>query len=65
MTRTERDALQRAVADYLNSEGCGCCEGLDHEDHLATLAKLLSVAKYPDKSGPNFERYRTLKVPRT
>lgn len=50
--------LRQAVANYIRSEGCGCCKGLDHDEHQATLAKLLKVRKYKDGSGYNFLRYR-------
>lgn len=52
--------IREAVANYMQSEGCGCCE--DHEKHSAdeaVLAKLLNVKKYDDGSGYNFHKYRT------
>ena len=49
--------LRAAVANYLRSEGCSCCEGIDHEEHKAALAKLLGVRKYKDGSGYNFAHY--------
>lgn len=50
--------LRAAVANYVESEGCSCCEGADHEKHKTTLAKLLGVRKYKDGSGFNFYHYR-------
>ena len=49
--------IRQAVADYVLSEGCTCCEGGDHDDHLKRLAKLLNVKKYDDKSGYDFHHY--------
>lgn len=54
-----RKELRRAVADYMRSEGCSCCEGLDHDDHKERIAKLLNVRKYPDGSGYDFGPYET------
>lgn len=52
--------LRTAVADYMSSEGCSCCRDSDaHEEHAATLAKLLNVTQYSDGSGFDFHRYRT------
>jgi hypothetical protein len=51
--------IRRAVADYMHSEGCGCCTGLKHQKHAAALAELLRVPKYKDGSGYDFARFRT------
>ena len=60
MTKVERSVLRRAVADYMQSEGCSCCRDYaGHIEHKATLAKLLRVPKYPDKSGYDFRRFET------
>ncbi len=60
MTAEQRKEIRRAVADYMNSEGCGCCQNREkHREHKAVLAKLLRVKKYPDGSGFNFDRFRT------
>lgn len=65
MTRFELKALRTAVADYMYSEGCRCCQNIDaHEQHKATLGKMLKVRKYPDGSGYDFYRYRTPDKPR-
>ena len=53
--------IRQAVADYVFSEGCSCCEGHDHDDHKAVLAKLLNVPKYDDGSGYDFFKFKTLK----
>lgn len=56
--------VRRAVADYMQSEGCGCCRDVDaHREHTARLAALLEVPMYADKSGYDFARYRSIKEP--
>lgn len=53
-------AIRRALADYMSSEGCSCCASIDsHQEHKATLAKLLNVPKYSDGSGYNFSKFRS------
>lgn len=54
-----RDVLRQAVADYIGSEGCSCCRGSDHDEHQATLARLLHVEAYPDGAGYNFPKYKS------
>lgn len=54
-------AIREAVANYMGSEGCSCCQGSDHVEHEATLAKILRVKPYDDKSGFDFARYATKK----
>jgi hypothetical protein len=52
--------IRQAVADYMTSEGCSCCQNVEaHRRHAAVLAKLLRVPGYPDGSGYNFNRFRT------
>jgi hypothetical protein len=54
--------IRQAVADYMASEGCGCCQNVDkHEDAAKRLAKLLGVKMYADKSGYDFNKYKTAK----
>lgn len=54
--------IRTAVADYMRSEGCSCCQDTEaHKEHKARLAKLLHVAKYEDQSGFNFPKYQTKK----
>ena len=56
----ELAVVRRAVADYMQSEGCSCCENIeDHNEHEARLAKLLRVPKYRDGDGYDFARFRT------
>ena len=49
--------VRKAVATYIGSEGCECCEGGDHCEHKAKLGKLLKVRKYKDLSGYDFKSY--------
>ena len=52
--------LREAVANYMSSEGCSCCQNVSmHKEHTESLAKLLGVPMYTDKSGYNFSKYRT------
>ncbi len=54
-----RASIRTAVAHYMLSEGCSCCEGGNHKEHAEELAKLLDVPKYEDGSGYNFYKFRT------
>lgn len=55
-----RADVRTAVADYMRSEGCACCQNIeDHKDHKERLAELLDVPKYEDGSGCDFGRYET------
>lgn len=58
MTKLEK--IRQAVADYMYSEGCSCCRREEvHQDSKATLANLLKVPMYKDKSGYDFYSFRT------
>lgn len=58
MTKAERDALRQAVADYMWSEGCACCQNVEaHQQHKEALAKLLSLRKKDDYY--DFSKYRS------
>lgn len=51
--------VREAIANYMASEGCGCCSDQDaHERHEARLAELLHVPKDSDGSGYNFHKFR-------
>lgn len=55
-----RKEILRAVADYMQSEGCSCCRSDDrHEEAKNRLAKLLGVPMHKDKSGFDFYRFCT------
>lgn len=59
-----RKQIRQAVADYMQSEGCGCCGNGDaHREHKATLATLLRVPRYHDGSGYDFGRFKTKEKP--
>ena len=50
--------IRQALADYMISEGCSCCQDCDAHDAAAEkLAKLLNVEPYEDGSGYNFYSY--------
>lgn len=52
--------IRRAVADYMASEGCGCCQDVEaHRIYEKRLAQLLDVPMYDDKSGYNFSKFKT------
>lgn len=54
------EAIRRAVADYMRSEGCSCCRNQEkHEDAQRRLAGLLDVPMYDDGSGYDFNRFAT------
>ncbi|MCK9544793.1 MAG: hypothetical protein M0R03_22485 [Novosphingobium sp.] len=56
----ERNELRQAVADYMCSEGCFCCQNIEaHKLHTKRLAELLDVPMYSDKSGYNFYQFRS------
>jgi hypothetical protein len=55
-----RRLVRQAVADYMRSEGCYCCQDRTaHRQHEAKLAKLLHVPMYGDKSGYNFGKFES------
>jgi len=55
----EIEKIREAVANYMRSEGCSCCEGHNHAKHREALAKLLDIPKYEDSSGYNFFQFST------
>lgn len=58
--RKARAAIRTALADYMWSEGCSCCQDRDaHDSAKATLGKLLRVPKYEDGSGYDFSKFRS------
>jgi len=53
-------AVRQALADYISSEGCSCCQNIDkHNEAQAKLAELLNVPPYGDESGYDFVRFKT------
>jgi DNA-binding ferritin-like protein (Dps family) len=59
MEKEYKANIRRAIADYMYSEGCACCEGKDHKDHAEKIAKLIDVPKYEDGSDYNFSQFRS------
>jgi hypothetical protein len=55
--RDARNEIRTAVANYIDSEGCSCCRGSNHEKDMEILAKLLKVPKYKDGSGYDFSKF--------
>jgi hypothetical protein len=54
--------IRTAIADYISSEGCGCCQNVDaHKEHMSAIGKLLNMKKYSDKSGYDYSLYKTNK----
>ncbi len=54
--------IRQALADYMYSEGCSCCQHIDaHKEAKKVLAKLLNVPKYSDGSGYDFYKFRSKK----
>lgn len=52
--------IRNALADYMASEGCSCCENTEeHKKAETRLAKLLRIPKYSDGSGYDFGKYET------
>ncbi len=52
--------IRRAIANYMRSEGCSCCQDYDnHEKYKARIGKLLNVPKYSDDSGYDFSQFRS------
>ncbi len=52
--------VRQALADYVQSEGCSCCQ--DREGHALAakqLAELLDVPLYADGSGYDFTKFRS------
>lgn len=54
------EKLREAVANYMDSEGCRCCQDIEaHEKHEKRLAELLNVPTHPSGSGYDFYQFRT------
>jgi hypothetical protein len=56
------EKIRTAIANYMESEGCSCCQDTDaHEANTKRLANLLGVPLYEDGSGYDFTPFRTTK----
>lgn len=53
--------IRIAIADYIQTEGCSCCQSSGHTENKERLAKLLGVPKYKDGSGYDFGKFRSKK----
>ncbi len=52
--------IRQALADYIQSEGCSCCQDKDrHGEAAEALAALLSVPMYKDRSGYDFGKFQS------
>jgi hypothetical protein len=52
--------IRQAVADYIATEGCSCCQDREgHEAAMKRLGKMLKMKKYDDGSGFDYSRYRS------
>lgn len=57
---TTLEQVRRALADYMYSEGCGCCRNHEaHDKNKARLGELLGVPKFDDDSGYDFSGFRS------
>lgn len=51
--------IRQALANYIASEGCGCCENYEmHREAAAELAELLDVPKHDGGSGYDFLKFK-------
>jgi hypothetical protein len=57
--------IREALANYVKSEGCGCCSDFSkHEKALDRLGELLGMDRYDDDSGVDIYKYATLGIER-
>jgi hypothetical protein len=50
--------IRKAIANYMLSEGCSCCQDISAHEHSAEIiAKMLNVPLYSDGSGYNFTMF--------
>jgi len=54
--------IRQAVADYICTEGCSCCQDrVGHEKAMKRLGKLLKMEMYSDGSGFDYRKYKSNK----
>lgn len=52
--------VRQALADYIATEGCSCCQDRDgHQEAMNRLGKLLKMKKNPDGIGYDYSKYKT------
>lgn len=56
---TQLAKIREAVANYILSEGCSCCQSPRHDEHRAALGRILRVKPYEDGSGYDFSKYQS------
>jgi hypothetical protein len=55
-----KEEVRQALADYMKSEGCGCCSNYEkHSIDADRLGRLLDVPLYDDGSGYDFSQFRS------
>ncbi len=62
LTRAQKTALRRAIADYMQSEGCSCCSDYEaHEKHNHVLGELLGIRPLKERGDIyyDFTKFRT------
>lgn len=58
--KVDLQTVRRAIADYMRSEGCTCCQDTEaHAEHKKALALLLGVPMHEDGSGYDFSKFRS------
>jgi uncharacterized protein (DUF779 family) len=56
---TTLEQIRQALADYMASEGCSCCQNSEaHHEAALRLGKLLDIPAYTDGSGIDFWKFR-------
>jgi len=62
VSRSFLAGIRKAVADYIATEGCSCCQDVDgHKDAMERLGKMIKMKKYSDGSGYDYSLYRSKK----
>lgn len=51
--------IRQLIADYMASEGCGCCCRESHKRNEERIGQFLKIPKYKDNSGYNFFKFRS------
>jgi Fe-S oxidoreductase len=54
------EKIREALADYMATEGCTCCQNIEaHTEAAKRLGKLLGIPTYTDGSGIDFWQFRS------